>query len=107
METIIENYKNLFPHTGMADWFYAFLGMCIHALLKLKTIPFKQFKWKLFLDDFLSVWAISIVTIALCLGLLPQILDSYSVFDSAMIGYASSSVFKQLVKTRLSKLGLK
>ena len=104
METIIENYKHLFPHTSMADWFYALLGLCIHAILKLKTVPLKKFKWQIFLHDFLSVWAISIMTIAICLGTLPQVLDSYSVFDSAMIGYTSSSVFKQLVKTRLSKL---
>jgi len=104
MENIVKIYESLFPHTSMADWFFALLGLCIHALLKLKAVPKGKFKMKIFLDDFLSVWAISIITIVVCLGTLPQVLDSYSVFDSAMIGYASSSIFKQLTKTRLSKL---
>jgi hypothetical protein len=105
MEDAAKIYESLFPHTSFADWFYALLGLVIHALLKLKTVPLKHFKWRIFLDDFISVWAMSIISIVVCLGTLPQVLDSYSLFDSAMIGYASSSIFKTLTKTRLSKLG--
>lgn len=106
MNTIASIYQSLFPNTGLTDWFFAFLGLLLHAVMKLKTVPFKQFKWSIFLNDFLIVWTISFLTIAICLGTLPQVLENYSLLDSALIGYSSSSILRQLFKTKLSKLGI-
>lgn len=106
METIRELYHQIFPHTGLADWFYALLGLMIHAIMKLKTVPFKQFQWKIFLEDFIGVWALSVLSIILCLGTLPSVLDGYNQLDSALIGYSSSSMIRQLFKQKLSKLGI-
>jgi hypothetical protein len=107
METLLNTYQHLFPHTDYRDWFYAFLGLLLHATLKLKNIPFKHFKWKVFLDDFAPAWFFTILTIVICLGTLPQVFMHYSALDSAFIGYSSASIFKQLFKTRMSSLGLK
>lgn len=106
MNTLSHIYQQLFPHTGLTDWFFAFIGLLLHAVIKLKTVPLKQFKWKIFLNDFLIVWTISFLTIMICLGTLPQILEHYSLLDSALIGYSSSSILRQLFKTKLSKLGI-
>jgi hypothetical protein len=102
METIYEIYNNLFPHTGMADWFYALLGMLLHALVKLKNIPLGLFKWKIFFEEFAIVWFISFLTIFICLGTLPIVLEKYNTLDSALIGYSSSSLLKSIFKTRRS-----
>jgi hypothetical protein len=106
MNNIASIYQSLFPHTGAADWFFALLGLILHAVIKLKTVPFKQFEWKIFLEDFLIVWIISLITITICLGTLPQVLERYSLLDSALIGYSSSSILRQLFKQKLSKLGI-
>lgn len=106
MNTILEIYHSLFPKTGSADWFFAFLGLAFHAIIKLRTVPRKQFKWAIYLDEFLIVWFISLLTITICLGTLPQVLEHYSTLDSALIGYSSSSILRQLFKQKLSTLGL-
>lgn len=106
MQTISSIYQTLFPHTGLSDWFFALLGLLLHAVMKLKTVPLKQFQWRIFLNDFLSVWVIASITIIICLGTLPLYLDHYSVLDSALIGYSSSSILRQLFKQKLSKLGV-
>lgn len=106
MNTLASIYQSLFPHTGIADWFFALLGLLLHAVIKLRTVPLKQFKWKIFLEDFVAVWVTSITTIVICLGTLPQVLEQYSVLDSALIGYSSSSLLRQLLKQKLSKLGI-
>jgi len=106
MNTLASIYQNVFPNTSLADWFFAMLGLLLHALIKLKTVPLKQFKWGIFLNDFLIVWTISFLTIMICLGTLPQVLEHYSLLDSALIGYSSSSILRQLFKTKLSKLGI-
>src|SRR5215510_12577620 len=106
MNSIASIYQSLFPNTSLTDWFFAFLGLLLHAVIKLKTVPLKQFKWRIFLGDFLIVWTISFITIMICLGSLPQVLEHYSLLDSALIGYSSSSILRQLFKTKLSKLGV-
>ena len=106
METLIKIYNDLFPQTTLADWFYAFMGLLVHLGLKMKNIPFKHFKWSLFLEEFLPVWYMCMATIIICVGTLPHVMDEYSTLDSALIGYGSSSFFKQLFKFRLSKLGI-
>lgn len=106
MNTFLSIYNSLFPHTGISDWFFAFLGLLLHAVMKLKTVPLKQFQWKIYLDDFLIVWTISLLTIAICLGSLPQVINGYNLLDSALIGYSSSSILRQLFKQKLSKLGI-
>ena len=106
MTTLSELYKTIFPHTGVSDWFFAFLGLLLHAAMKLKTVPLKQFQWRIFLNNFLIVWIIASITIAICLGTLPTYLENYSVLDSALIGYSSSSILRQLFKQKLSNLGI-
>lgn len=106
MNTLASIYQSLFPHTGIADWFFACCGLLLHAVIKLKTVPFKQFKWKIFLEDFIAVWIVSLMSIVICLGTLPHVLDHYSLLDSALIGYSSSSILRQLLKQKLSKLGI-
>lgn len=106
METIIESLKSMYPKVSIADWFFAFMGLALHAVVKLKTVPFKQFRWKIFLEDFVVVWLTSIMTIAICLGTLPYFFQGYSVLDSALVGYSSSSLLRSLLKQKLSKLGL-
>ncbi len=106
MDTIANIYQSVFPNTSLADWFFACLGLLLHAVIKLKTVPIKQFKWSIFLNDFLIVWFIALLTITICLGTLPQVLERYSLLDSALIGYSSSSILRQLFKTKLSKLGI-
>lgn len=106
MNTLASIYQSLFPNTGIADWFFALLGLLLHAVIKLKTVPLKQFKWKIFLEDFVAVWVISLMTITICLGTLPQVLEQYSLLDSALIGYSSSSMLRQFFKQKLSKLGI-
>ena len=100
MEKIIEIYHTLFPHIGMADWFYALLGMLLHGLVKIKNIPFKKFKLKIFLEDFMVVWGIAVLSVFICLGTLPMIFPGFSSLDSALIGYSSSSFLRALFKTR-------
>jgi len=107
METIVNSFQHLFPHTDLRDWFFAFLGLILHVGMKLKNVPFKHFKWKIFLNDFCPVWFFSVVTIIICLGTLPQVMTDFSSLDAALIGYSSSSMFKQLFKTRISTLGIK
>lgn len=106
MNILASIYQTLFPHTSIADWFFATLGLLLHAVIKLRTVPIKQFKWKIFLNDFLAVWVVSLMTIVICLGTLPQVLEQYSLLDSALIGYSSSSLLRQLLKQKLSKLGI-
>ena len=105
MEKIIEIYHSLFPYTGPADWFYALVGLMIHVAVKLKNVPLKKFRWRILLQEYVIVWYISVLTIMICLGSLPQVMSNYSTLDSALIGYSSSSFFKQLFKTKLSKIG--
>lgn len=107
METFLNSLHSLFPHVESRDWFFAFLGLLLHLSLKVKNIPFKHFKWKILFDEFIPVWFFSLVSIIICLGTLPQVLENYSPLDSAFIGYSASSLFKQLFKTRLSTLGIK
>lgn len=107
METIIGIYHNLFPHVELRDWFFAFLGILLHLIVKLKNIPFKHFKWPLFLEEFVPVWFFSIVTVFICMGSLPQVMSGFTSFDAALIGFSSSSLFKQLLKNRLSTIGIK
>jgi hypothetical protein len=106
MQQFSSIYQNLFPHTGISDWFFAFLGLLLHAVMKLKTVPLKQFQWRIFLNDFLIVWTIAFLTIIICLGTLPTYLENYSHLDSALIGYSSSSILRQLFKQKLSNLGI-
>lgn len=106
MNTLASIYQSLFPHTGISDWFFALCGLLLHAVIKLKTVPFKQFKWKIFLEDFVAVWIVSLISIVICLGTLPQVLEHYSLLDSALIGYSASSILRQLLKQKLSKLGI-
>ncbi len=106
MQHIISIYNSIFPHTSLSDWFFAFLGLLLHVVMKLKTVPIAQFKWHILLSNFLWVWIIALITIVICLGTLPTYLDSYSVLDSALIGYSSSSIIRQLFKQKLSKLGI-
>lgn len=106
METFVNAYLSLFPNVEMRDWFFAFLGLLLHVSMKLKNVRLRDFKWKILLEEFAPVWFFSVVTIIICLGTLPQVLSDYSVLDSAFIGYSSSSIFKQLFKTRMSQLHL-
>lgn len=105
-QIIIDYYNQLFPNTGLADWFYSILGLLVHALLKLKTVPLKQFRWRIFLEHFSPVWFVALISIAILLGTLPQVLEQYNLLDSALIGYSASSLLRQLFKTKLSKLGI-
>jgi len=107
METIASTFQHLFPQTDCRDWFFALLGLILHVGMKLKNVPFRHFKWKIFLEEFVPVWFFTIVTIVICLGTLPQIMADFSTLDSALIGYSSSSIFKQLFKSRMSTLGIK
>jgi len=106
METLIEIYHQVFPKTTLSDWSYAFLGLLAHVLIKLKNIPWRKFKWKIFLGEFLPVWHFSLLTIFILIGALPQVMSNYSVLDSALIGYASSSIFKQLLKSKTGNLNI-
>lgn len=106
METFVNIYHSLFPHVELRDWFFAFLGVLLHLIVKLKNIPFKHFKWSLFLEEFVPVWFFSLTTVFICMGTLPQVLGNFTALDAALIGYSSSSLFKQLLKQRLSKIGI-
>jgi hypothetical protein len=106
METIIKIYHDLFPLVELKDWFFAFMGIIMHLAIKLKNIPFKHFKWSLFFEEFLPVWYFSLATVFICMGILPREMVGFSAFDAALIGYSSSSIFKQLLKSRLSQLGV-
>lgn len=106
MEKIIEIYNEVFPHTTIADWFYALLGLLLHVIVKLKNVSFKHFKWRMFLGEFLPVWHFSIITIFILVGTLPQVMENYNVLDSALIGYSSSSIFKQLFKSKTGNLNV-
>lgn len=106
MKTLIEIYHSVFPHTSMADWFYALLGLLLHAFIKVKHLSFKNFKWKIFMGEFLPVWHFSVLTVFILLGALPQVMQNYSVLDSALIGYSSSSLFKQLLKSKTGNLNI-
>ena len=107
METFVNIYHSLFPHVEFRDWFFAFLGVLLHLIVKLKNIPFKHFKWPLFLEEFVPVWFFSFTTVIICMGTLPQVLTEFSSLDAALIGFSSSSLFKQLLKNRLSRIGIK
>jgi len=107
METILKIYDCLFPNTTMEEWFYGLLGMVLYLGAKLKNIPLKRFKWYILLDEFIPVWFFSAITVIICMGTLPQILTDFSILDAVLIGYSSSSLFKQLLKSRISKLGIK
>ncbi len=106
MEKIIEIYNEIFPQTGLSDWFYAFLGLMLHVIVKLKNVSFKHFKWKVFLGEFLPVWHFSLITIVILVGTLPLVMSNYNTLDSALIGYASSSIFKQLFKSKIGNLNI-
>lgn len=103
---ILDYYTQVFPNTSWADWFYALLGLFVHTLLKLKTVPLKQFRWRIFIEHFIPVWFVALIHIVILVGTLPQVLEHYNQLDSALIGYSASSIFRQLFKTKLSKLGL-
>ena len=108
METLLHMYRDLFPYTTKEEWFYALLGMLLYIGVKLKNVPFKNFRWKLFWAEFIPVWYFSSLTIIICLGTLPNLLQDFGSLDAALIGYSSSSLFKQLLKSRItSKLGIK
>jgi hypothetical protein len=100
MKTLIEIYHQLFPHTGIADWYFALMGLLVHVLMKAKHIPFHRFKWRIFIGEFIPVWFLCAVTLIILLGILPVVWKNYNLLDSALIGYSSSSIFKQLLKNR-------
>jgi hypothetical protein len=102
MKTFLDIYHSIFPHTGIADWFFALLGLLVHVVVKLRHLKLSTINWKVFFQDYTIVWLISLITIAICLGTLPQVYSSYNTLDSALIGYSSSSLFKQLLKTRFN-----
>jgi len=106
MDTFLKAYHSLFPNVELRDWFFAFLGVLLHLIVKLKNIPFKHFKWPLFLEEFVPAWFFSLVSIIICMGSLPQVMGNFTALDAALIGYSSSSLFKQLLKNRLSKIGI-
>jgi hypothetical protein len=104
METLLTNYHLLFPKVGLQDWTFALLALLLHAVLKLTTVSFKKFKWRIFLEHFVIVWFIAIISIVLCLGILPSYLEHYTSFDSAIIGYTSGSLIRQLLKEKSQQL---
>ena len=106
MKTIIDIYHEIFPHTTIADWFYALLGLLLHVAVKLKNVSFKHFKWKTFLGEFLPVWYFALIAIFILVGGLPQVMSDYNILDSALIGYSSSSILKQLFKSKTEKLNI-
>ena len=106
MEKIIEIYHSLFPHITIADWFYCILCLAFHNWMKVKHISLKDFKMEVFINDFAPVWIYSMVSIIICLGTLPYYIGSYSHLDSALIGYSSGSLFKQMFKDRAIQIGL-
>lgn len=106
MKTIIDIYQEIFPHTTMADWFYALLGLLLHAVVKLKNVRFKDFKGKTFFGEFLPVWYFAFIAIFILVGGLPEVMTNYNVLDSALIGYSSSSIIKQLFKSKTEKLNI-
>lgn len=106
MEKAIQIYHSLFPHIGIADWFYCVLGLALHCWLKVKHISLKNFKPDIFFNDFAPVWIYSAVCIIICMGTLPYYIGSYTHLDSALIGYTSGSFFKQVLSQRAQALGL-
>ncbi|MDP1800835.1 MAG: hypothetical protein Q8L81_05755 [Bacteroidota bacterium] len=106
MEKLIEIYREVFPHTTMADWFYALLGLLLHATVKLKNVSLKHFKWRTFVGEFLPVWYFSLIAIFILVGGLPEVMSNYNVLDSALIGYSSSSIIKQLFKSKTENLNI-
>ncbi|MGZ4089115.1 MAG: hypothetical protein ACXVNO_00225 [Bacteroidia bacterium] len=106
MEKLIEIYNEVFPKTSVADWFYALLGLFLHIVVKLKNISFKRFKWRVFLGEFIPVWHFSILSVAILVGTLPLVMDHFNTLDAALIGYSSSSIFKQLFKSRTGNLNV-
>lgn len=106
MEKIIEIYNEIFPHTTMADWFYALLGLILHIGVKLSKVSFRHFKWRIFLGEFIPVWHFAVITIFILVGTLPQVMTNYNILDSALIGYSSSSIFKQLFKSKTGNLNV-
>ena len=106
MEKLTEMYREVFPNTGLGDWIYAICGLLLHVIVKLKNVSFKHFKWKRFLGEFLPVWFYSLISIAILVGGLPQIMTNYNFVESALIGYSSSSMFKQLLKSKTSNLNI-
>jgi len=106
MEKLIEMYRDVFPHTGIGDWFYALCGLLLHVIVKIKHVPFHQFKAKRFFGEFLPVWFYSVIVIVILVGGLPQLMTNYNLLDSALIGYSSSSIFKQLLKSKTSNLNI-
>lgn len=106
MEKIIQFYHEAFPQTGLSDWFYALLGLMLHVIVKLKNVSFKHFKWKVFLGEFLPVWFFCLISIVILVGTLPIVLSNYSGLDSALIGYASSSIFKQMFKSKIGNMNI-
>lgn len=106
MEKLIEIYNEVFPQTKLADWFYALLGLLVHVAVKMKNVRWHEFNLKRFLGEFLPVWFFALMTIVICVGTLPVVMSNYSVLDSALIGYGSSSIFKQLFKGRRGNLNV-
>ena len=104
MNKVIEMYREVFPHTGLGDWFYAFCGLLLHVIVKIQSVSFHHFKWRRFLEDFLPVWFYSLIAIVILVGVLPQVMPDYNLLDSALIGYSSSSIFKQLLKSKTPNL---
>jgi hypothetical protein len=102
MNSLIHLYNSFFPNTQLADWFFALLGLLVHVLVKLRHLKVSTINWKVFFKDYTTVWLISAITVIICLGTLPLVYPSYNTLDSALIGYSSSSLFKQLLKTRFN-----
>lgn len=106
MEKLIEIYYEVFPKTTAADWFYALLGLLLHIVVKLKNISFRRFKWKIFLGEFIPVWHFAVISVAILVGTLPLVMDNFNTLDAALIGYSSSSIFKQLFKSKTGNLNI-
>lgn len=100
MIQLLNIYHELFPKTGIADWFYAFAGVILHVLLKIKNIPWERFDLRIWLHHNILSVVYSLITIFICLSILPTVYAGYNGFDSVLIGYCSNSLFKQLLKNR-------
>lgn len=100
MNLLMNIYSDLFPHTGIADWFYAFAGVMLHVLLKIKNIPWEKLDWKVWIKHNLLGVIYTAITIVIMLGILPSVFANYNAVYSLFVGYSFNSMFKQLLKTR-------
>ena len=96
-------YSAVFPNTGIADWFLALMGLLLYYLVKLKNVKRENFRWKIWKRENLIPLVISLATIICCLAALPTVFTDYSLLDSLLTGYCSSSLFRTLLKTRQAK----